>query len=86
MSSLQKFAEIEDYVGSVEELDKKMADLQQISVLKDHKIADLEKALQAARTETTKLLIDIDYKKHEIVEGAKVSAAITMYKTKLQMA
>ncbi|KAJ0588960.1 hypothetical protein HanIR_Chr04g0180711 [Helianthus annuus] len=81
-----KFAEIEDYVGSVEELDKKMADLQQISVLKDHKIADLEKALQAARTETAKLLIDIDYEKHEIVEGAKVSAAITMYKTRLQMA
>ncbi|MFS7972319.1 hypothetical protein Hanom_Chr09g00843331 [Helianthus anomalus] len=71
---------------TVEELDKKIADLQQVSVLKDHKIADFEKALQAARTETTKLLIDIDYEKHEIVEGAKVSAAITMYKTRLQMA
>ena len=73
-------------MGSVEELDKRIADLQQISILKDHKIADLEKALQAARTETAKLLIDIDYEKHEIVEGAKVSAAITMYKTRLQMA
>ncbi|KAJ0623033.1 hypothetical protein HanIR_Chr01g0027251 [Helianthus annuus] len=82
----EKFAEIEDYVGSVEELDKRIADLQQISILKDHKIADLEKSLQAARTETAKLLIDIDYEKHEIVEGAKVSAAITMYKTRLQMA
>ncbi|XP_022007390.1 protein no-on-transient A-like [Helianthus annuus] len=79
----EKFAEIEDYMGSVEELDKRIADLQQISILKDHKIADLEKTLQAARTETAKLLIDIDYEKHEIVVGAKVSAAITMYKTRL---
>ncbi|KAJ0533505.1 hypothetical protein HanIR_Chr09g0409121 [Helianthus annuus] len=82
----EKFSEIEDYVGSVEKLDKKIADLQQVAVLKDLKIADLEKALQAARNETAKILIDIDYEKHEIVEGAEVSAAITMYKTKLQMA
>ncbi|KAJ0946658.1 hypothetical protein HanRHA438_Chr01g0006391 [Helianthus annuus] len=81
-----KFAEIEDYVGSVEELDKKIADLQQVAVLKDLKIADLEKALQDAKTQTAKILIDIDYEKHELVEGAKVSAAITMYKTKLKMA
>ena len=86
MTSLQKFAEIEDYVGSVEKLDEKIADLQQVAVLKDLKIAELEKALQAARNETAKILIDIDYEKHEIMEGAKVSAAITMYKTKLQMA
>ena len=83
---MQKFAEIEDYVGSVEELDKKIADLQQVAVLKDLKIADLEKALQDAKTQTAKISIDIDYKKHELVEGAKVSAAITMYKTKLKMA
>ncbi|KAJ0810101.1 hypothetical protein HanPI659440_Chr01g0022861 [Helianthus annuus] len=83
---LQKFAEIEDYVGSVEELDKKYADLQQIAVLKDHKIADLEKALQDAKTQTAKVLINTDYEKHELMEGAKVSAAIAMYKTKLKMA
>ncbi|XP_035839606.1 uncharacterized protein LOC118487156 [Helianthus annuus] len=81
-----KFAEIEDYVGSVEELDKKIADLQQVAVLKDLKIADLEKALQDAKNQTARILIDIDYEKHELVEGAKVSAAIKMYKTKLKMA
>ncbi|KAM0040183.1 hypothetical protein Hdeb2414_s0012g00390841 [Helianthus debilis subsp. tardiflorus] len=81
-----KFAENEGYVGSVEELDKKYTNLQQAAMLKDHKIADLEKALQDAKTQTAKILIDIDYEKHELVEGAKVSAAITMYKTKLKMA
>ncbi|KAJ0752398.1 hypothetical protein HanPI659440_Chr09g0323901 [Helianthus annuus] len=81
-----KFVEIEDYVGSVEELDKKYADLQQVAVLKDHKIADLEKALQDAKTQTAKVLINTDYEKHELMEGAKVSAAIAMYKTKLKMA
>ncbi|MFS7953713.1 hypothetical protein Hanom_Chr07g00621851 [Helianthus anomalus] len=45
IASPSKFAEIEDYVGSVEELDKKIADLQQVAVLKDLKIDDLEKAL-----------------------------------------
>ncbi|KAJ0938268.1 hypothetical protein HanRHA438_Chr02g0047941 [Helianthus annuus] len=80
-----KFAEIEDYVGSVEELDKKYADLQQVAVLKDQKIADLQKALQDAKTETAKVLINADYEKHEITQDAKVSAAIAMYKTKLQM-
>ncbi|XP_021984965.1 neurofilament medium polypeptide-like [Helianthus annuus] len=69
--SQEKFAEIEDYVGSVEELDKKYADLQQVAVLKDHKIADLEKALQDAKTQTTKVLINTDYEKHELMEGAK---------------
>ncbi|KAF5795599.1 hypothetical protein HanXRQr2_Chr08g0341551 [Helianthus annuus] len=83
---IDKFAEIEDYVGSVEELEKKYADLQQVAVLKDHKIADLQKALQDAKTEMAKVLINTDYEKYELMEGAKVSAAITMCKTKLKMA
>ena len=86
LSSLQKFAEIEDYVGNVEELEGKYSDLQQVSVLKDHKIASLEKDLNDAKTQTDKALINADYEKHELMEGAKVSAAIAMYKTKLQMA
>ena len=86
LSSLQKFAEIEDYVGNVEELEGKYSDLQQVSVLKDHKIASLEKDLNDAKTQTVKAQINADYEKHELMEGAKVSAAIAMYKTKLQMA
>ncbi|KAJ0776943.1 hypothetical protein HanLR1_Chr02g0051521 [Helianthus annuus] len=82
----EKFAEIEDYVGSVEDQDRKIADLQQVALLKDLKIADLQKDLQIAKNETAKVLINADYEKHEITEDAKVSAAIAMYKTKLQMA
>ena len=86
LSSLQKFAEIEDYVGNVEEQDRKIADLQQVALLKDLKISDLQKDLQNAKNETAKVLINVDYEKHEITQDAKVSAAIVMYKTKLQMA
>ncbi|KAJ0867055.1 hypothetical protein HanRHA438_Chr12g0558731 [Helianthus annuus] len=82
----EKFAEIEDYVGNVEELEGKYSDLQQVAVLKDHKIASLEKDLNDAKTQMAKVLINTDYEKHELMEGAKVSAAIAMYKTKLQMA
>ncbi|KAM0046752.1 hypothetical protein Hdeb2414_s0009g00320241 [Helianthus debilis subsp. tardiflorus] len=39
----EKFAEIETYVGHVEDQDRQIADLQQMGVLKDLKIADLEK-------------------------------------------
>ncbi|KAJ0735665.1 hypothetical protein HanPI659440_Chr11g0434631 [Helianthus annuus] len=81
-----KFAEIEDYVGSVEEKDKKITDLQQVAVLKDLKIADFQKDLQNAKAETAKVLINADYEKHEITQDAKVSAAIAMYKTKVPMA
>ncbi|XP_035842202.1 uncharacterized protein LOC118488893 [Helianthus annuus] len=81
-----KFAEIEDYVGNVEEQDRKIADLQQVALLKDLKIADLQKDLQNAKNETAKVLINADYEKHEITQDAKVSTAIAMYKTKLQMA
>ncbi|KAJ0548411.1 hypothetical protein HanIR_Chr08g0383461 [Helianthus annuus] len=86
LSSLQKFAEIENYVGHVEDQDSKIADLQQVALLKDLKIADLQKDLQNAKNETAKVLINFDYERHEITEDAKVSAAIAMYKTKLQMA
>ncbi|KAJ0800645.1 hypothetical protein HanPI659440_Chr03g0105801 [Helianthus annuus] len=82
----EKFTEIEDYAGNVEETEQKYSDLQQVAVLKDHKIAALEKDLQDAKTQTAKVLINADYEKHELMEGAKVSAAIAMYKTKLQMA
>ncbi|KAJ0857604.1 hypothetical protein HanRHA438_Chr13g0592061 [Helianthus annuus] len=41
----EKFAEIENYVGHVEDQDSKIADLQQVALLKDLKIADLQKDL-----------------------------------------
>ncbi|KAJ0556041.1 hypothetical protein HanIR_Chr07g0309131 [Helianthus annuus] len=78
--------EIETYVGHVEEQDRQIADLQQVGVLKDLKIADLEKELQASKGEATKMLINFDYEKHEITQDAKVSVAIAMYKIQLQMA
>ncbi|KAM0050135.1 hypothetical protein Hdeb2414_s0008g00294091 [Helianthus debilis subsp. tardiflorus] len=81
-----KFAEIEGYVGHVEDQDKRIADLQQVAVLKDLKIADLEKELLATKGEAAKMLINFDYEKHEITQDAKVSAAIAMYKIQLQMA
>ncbi|KAJ0831458.1 hypothetical protein HanPSC8_Chr15g0667281 [Helianthus annuus] len=82
----EKFAEIETYVGHVEDQDSKIADLQQVAVLKDLKIADLQKDLQATKNEAAKMLINFDYEKHEITQDAKVSAAIAMYKIQLQMA
>ena len=83
---MQKFAEIETYVGHVEDQDRQIADLQQMGVLKDLKIADLEKELRATKDEAAKMLINFDYEKHDITQDAKVSAAITMYKIQLQMA
>ena len=86
MSSLQKFSEIETYVGHVEDQDSKIADLQQVAVLKDLKIADLQKDLQNTKNEVVKMLFNFDYERHEITQDAKVSAAIAMYKTQLQVA
>ncbi|KAJ0867053.1 hypothetical protein HanRHA438_Chr12g0558711 [Helianthus annuus] len=82
----EKFAEIETYVGHVEDQDRQIADLQQMGVLKDLKIADLEKELRATKDDAAKMLINFDYEKHEITQDAKVSATITMYKIQLQMA
>ncbi|KAM0017422.1 hypothetical protein Hdeb2414_s0027g00687931 [Helianthus debilis subsp. tardiflorus] len=82
----EKFAEIETYVGHVEDQDRQIADLQQMGVLKDLKIADLEKELWASKDEAAKMLINFDYEKHDFTQDAKVSAAITMYKIQLQMA
>ncbi|KAJ0604040.1 hypothetical protein HanHA300_Chr02g0045151 [Helianthus annuus] len=83
---LLKLTEIETYVNHVEDQDRQIADLQQMGVLKDLKIADLEKELRATRDEAVKALIKFDYEKHDITQDAKVSAAITMYKIQLQMA
>ena len=55
-------------------------------MLKDLKIADLQKELQATKGEAAKMLINFDYERHEITQDAKVSAAIAMYKIQLQMA
>ncbi|KAJ0800387.1 hypothetical protein HanPI659440_Chr03g0102411 [Helianthus annuus] len=82
----EKFAEMETYVGHVEDQDRQIADLQQMGVLKDLKIADLQKELRATKDDAAKMLINFDYEKHEITQDAKVSAAITMYKIQLQMA
>ncbi|KAF5809663.1 hypothetical protein HanXRQr2_Chr04g0159881 [Helianthus annuus] len=82
----EKLTEIETYVSHVEDQDRQIAELQQMGVLKDLKIADLEKELRATRDEAVKALIKFDYDKHDITQDAKVSAAITMYKIQLQMA
>ncbi|KAF5816135.1 hypothetical protein HanXRQr2_Chr03g0130981 [Helianthus annuus] len=82
----EKLAEIETYLGHVEDQESQIADLQQMGVLKDLKIADLEKELRAMKTEAAQRLIDMDNEKQEITQDAKVSAAIAMYKIQLQMA
>ncbi|MFS7979167.1 hypothetical protein Hanom_Chr10g00924231 [Helianthus anomalus] len=82
----EKFAEIETYVGHVEDQDRQIADLQQMGVPKDLKIADLEKELRATKDDAAKMLINFDYEKQEITQDAKVSATIAMYKIQLQMA
>ncbi|KAF5755951.1 hypothetical protein HanXRQr2_Chr17g0808801 [Helianthus annuus] len=71
-----------DYVNE----DRQIADLQQMGVLKDLKIADLEKELRATKDEAAQMLINMDCEKQEITQDAKVSAAIAMYKIQLQMA
>ncbi|KAF5760217.1 hypothetical protein HanXRQr2_Chr16g0750821 [Helianthus annuus] len=82
----EKLAEIETYLGHVEDQESQIADLQQMGVLKDLKISDLEKELRATKDEAVKALISFDYEKRDITQDAKVSAAITMYKIQLQMA
>ncbi|KAF5820827.1 hypothetical protein HanXRQr2_Chr01g0006641 [Helianthus annuus] len=82
----EKLAEIESYLGHVEDQESQIADLQQMGVLKDLKIADLEKELRATKDEAAQRLIDMDSEKQEIIQDAKVSAATAMYKIQLQMA
>ncbi|KAJ0626412.1 hypothetical protein HanHA89_Chr01g0012871 [Helianthus annuus] len=82
----EKLAEVETYLGHVEDQESQIADLQQMGVLKDLKIADLEKELRATKDEAAQMLINMDGEKQEITQDAKVSAAIAMYKIQLQMA
>ncbi|KAJ0442840.1 hypothetical protein HanIR_Chr16g0813921 [Helianthus annuus] len=82
----EKLAEIETYLGHVEDQESQIADLQQMGVLRDLKIADLEKELRATKDEAAQRLIDMGGEKQEITQDAKVSAAIAMYKIQLQMA
>ncbi|KAF5777074.1 hypothetical protein HanXRQr2_Chr12g0531381 [Helianthus annuus] len=82
----EKLAEIETYLGHVEDQESQIADLQQMGVLKDLKIADLEKELRATKDEAAQRLINMDGEKQEIIQDAKVSAATAMYKIQLQMA
>ncbi|KAJ0782058.1 hypothetical protein HanLR1_Chr01g0003781 [Helianthus annuus] len=82
----EKLAEIETYLGHVEDQDRQIADLQQMGVLKDLKIADLEKQLRATKDEAAQMQVNMDGEKQEITQDAKVSAAIAMYKIQLQMA
>ncbi|KAJ0814548.1 hypothetical protein HanPSC8_Chr17g0787001 [Helianthus annuus] len=82
----EKLAEIETYLGHVEDQESQIADLQQMGVLKDLKIADLEKELRATKDEGAQRLLDMDGEKQEIIQDAKVSAATAMYKIQLQMA
>ncbi|KAJ0434276.1 hypothetical protein HanIR_Chr17g0879721 [Helianthus annuus] len=82
----EKLAEVETYLGHVEDQESQIADLQQMGVLKDLKIANLEKELRATKDEAAQMLIIMDGEKQEITQDAKVSAAIAMYKIQLQMA
>ena len=75
---LQKLAEIETYLGHVEDQDRQIADLQQMGVLKDLKIVDLEKELRATKDEAAQMLINMDCEKQEITQDAKVSDAIAI--------
>ncbi|KAJ0479817.1 hypothetical protein HanIR_Chr13g0624431 [Helianthus annuus] len=82
----EKLAEIETYLGHVEDQESQIANLQQMGMLKDLKIADLEKELRATKDEAAQRLKDMDGEKQEIIQDAKVSAATAMYKIQLQMA
>ena len=57
---------METYVNQVEDQDRQIADLQQMGVQKDLKIADLEKEIRAVKDEAVKALINFDYEKHDI--------------------
>ncbi|KAJ0821620.1 hypothetical protein HanPSC8_Chr16g0722391 [Helianthus annuus] len=50
----EKLAEIETYLGNIEDQESQIADLQQMGVLKDLKIGDLEKELRVMKAEAAK--------------------------------
>ena len=70
----------------VEEAEQKHLEFQKIFLAKDQTISSLEKDLNLAKKQVVMAQINVDHEKHEVLEDAKVSAAITMYKIKLQMA
>ncbi|KAJ0820207.1 hypothetical protein HanPSC8_Chr16g0705161 [Helianthus annuus] len=83
----EKFAEIQMwYDAHVEEAEQKHLEFHKIFLAKDQTISSLKKELNQAKKQVVSTQINADYEKHEIMEDAKVSAAITMYKIKLQMA
>ncbi|KAF5811474.1 hypothetical protein HanRHA438_Chr04g0191481 [Helianthus annuus] len=83
----EKFSEVQIYLDQhVAEAEQKNLDLQAIAVAKDKKISQLEKENKALQKEL--LLAEITARKErlEVMDGAKLSAAIAMLKINLQMA
>ncbi|KAJ0561791.1 hypothetical protein HanHA300_Chr06g0226971 [Helianthus annuus] len=70
----------------VEEAEQKHLEFQKFFLAKDETIPSLERELNLAKKQVVMAQINADHEKAEVIEDVKVSAAITMYKIKLQMA
>ena len=84
---MQKFAEIHTYIGQLtNDAEDKFLNLQKISLAKDKKITSLERQLEVQQKEMILNEVTAYKEREEVMEGAKLSAAIAMLKIKLQMA
>ncbi|MFS7937648.1 hypothetical protein Hanom_Chr05g00430081 [Helianthus anomalus] len=82
----KKFAEIHMLQDShAEEADQKLLDFQKIFLAKDKKISSLENEINLVKRELVLTQATTQQEKAEVMEGAKLSAAIDMLKFKLQM-
>ncbi|KAJ0771833.1 hypothetical protein HanPI659440_Chr07g0273591 [Helianthus annuus] len=83
----EKFAEVQILLDQhLVEAEQKNLDFQQIFLAKDKKISSLETDINALQKELLLTQITAQKERIEIVDGAKLSAAIAMLKIKLQMA
>ncbi|MFS7964144.1 hypothetical protein Hanom_Chr08g00746761 [Helianthus anomalus] len=83
----EKFAELHILMDQrLPEADEKSLDLQKIALAKDKKISSLEKDINMLQKELLLAKITTQKEKTETMEGAKLSATISMLKIKLQMA
>ncbi|MFS7917044.1 hypothetical protein Hanom_Chr03g00184481 [Helianthus anomalus] len=69
-----------------EEAELKQLEFQRFFLAKDQTVSSLERDLNLAKKQMVMAQIDADHDKHELLEDAKVSAGITMYEIRLQMA
>ncbi|KAJ0765331.1 hypothetical protein HanPI659440_Chr08g0302211 [Helianthus annuus] len=83
----EKFAEIQMLLDShLEEAEQKNLDFQKIFLAKDKTISALEKDLNQVKKDLVLTQITAQPEKEEVMEGAKLSATIAIFKIKLQMA